>query len=371
MSEPIRVLQVVGTMDLGGAETFIMNLYRQIDRTKVQFDFLCQNRIESAYSEEIYRLGGRMFKVDGPSHAGFWGYQRQLFRFFKEHPEYTTVHAHQSDLNGVILSQAKKAGIPNRYSHSHIAHMKRSVKGNLMLAFFKAYFPFSVTKSFACANLAADYLYSGKLRKEVIIIPNSISTEKFRYSGKKKIEGLAGLDEPIIGHVGRFMTQKNHHFLIRIFSEIIKISPKAKLVLIGQGELMAKVKRQVEELGLQQNVLFLGSRTDIPELLSSFDLLLFPSLYEGLSVTCVEAQASGLPILTSTSVSSEIVLTDLVEKKPLEDSVQSWAEEAIAMMNRFKNNDRTIYADKVKEAGFDIKALAKKMENLYLKADNS
>ncbi len=364
-----RVLQVVGTMDLGGAETLIMNIYRNIDRSKVQFDFLCHNRVESKYAEEILSMGGRMYCVPGISHVGPIKYQKNLYKFFKAHPEYKTVHSHHDILSGMILRQAKRAGVKNRISHAHNTYTSGNIFKKIILSFFKMYFPSSVTTAYACADIAGRTLYKGKLKNNYKVIPNVIDTEKFRFSLAKgnTIKKELGLgNEIIIGHVGRFSEQKNHKFLVEIFEQILKKKENAHLLLIGEGLLKNEIEQYVNEMNIQNNVHFLGSRSDMPQYFSAMDLLLFPSLYEGLSVAMVEAQASGLPILTSDTVSSEVALTDLVKQLPLTDSVEKWADEALLHINRFSNTDRSIYCEKIKDAGFDVKKLASNLQETYL-----
>ncbi len=369
----IRVLHIVGTMDLGGAETLIMNIYRNIDRDKVQFDFLCHNRIEAKYTEEILSMGGRMYCVPGISHVGPFKYQKNLYNFFCEHPEYKTVHSHQHELSGMILAQAKKAAVPNRYSHAHIAFTHRSFIENIQSAVFKSFFPRNITHAFACAIAAGKTLYSGRLRKNFEFLPNGIDTEKFIFTEEKREQFRQQFDfkdKIVIGHIGRFMRQKNHKFLIEVFNEILKNNASAQLVLIGEGALKQEIETQVKAFGIEKNVHFLGARRDIPEFLSAIDLLLFPSLYEGLSVAMIEAQASGVPILTSDTVSSEVAITDRVKQISLELPGEEWATNALDMIAKNAVVDRSIYSQKVKDAGFDAKEIARKLQNFYINHEN-
>lgn len=369
----IRVLQVVGTMDLGGAETLIMNIYRNIDRSKVQFDFLCHNRIEAEYTDEIRALGGQMYCVPGISHVGPFRYQENLYRFFCGHPEYKTVHSHHDILSGMILYQAKRAGVPNRFSHAHNEYVSKKISEQILLAFFKPYFPKSVTHAFACAEIAGKTLYSGRLLKEYEIIPNVIETGNFRYSfvDKRSIWQELNIEEgPVIGHIGRFAEQKNHRFLIEIFEHILEKQKKARLVLIGQGKLQKEIETMVKERRIEEQVHFLGSRQDIPACLSAMDLFLFPSIREGLSVATIEAQASGVPVLTSDSVSSEVAVTDLVYQMSLREPAEEWAKKALELIGQSRLSGRRAYADAVKAAGFDAVDLAQKMQRFYLDAES-
>ncbi len=365
----IRVLQVVGTMDLGGAETLIMNLYRSMDREKIQFDFLCHNRIEAKYTDEIRQMGGKLYMVEGISHVGPIRYQKNLYKFFKEHPEYQTVHSHHDLLSGVILNQAKKAGVKNRYSHSHSTYDTKTLSGALQKRVFQSFFSRSVTHAFACGDAAGKALYRGRLKRSFEVLPNGISAQNFAYDSESRERFRRELqieDQPVIGHVGRFVSQKNHVFLIQIFAEMVKRKENIHLALVGEGALQPQIKEQVQKLGLADRVHFLGSRRDIPDILCGMDLFLFPSLCEGLSVAMVEAQTAGVPILTSTSVSSEAALTDLVKQLPLQQSAEEWARIALEMIEAGKNADRSVYAAQIREAGFDIGATAQRLQEFYI-----
>ena len=368
----IRILNVVSTMDMGGAETLIMNLYRNIDREKVQFDFLCHNRIEAKYTDEIRSMGGKMFMVNGITHGGFFKYKKSLYNFFKEHPEYQTVHSHNDLLSGIILTQAKKAGVKNRYSHSHSTYKMSSIFSKVYAFILKLFFVNSVTHAFACADAAGKALYMGKMKKNFEVISNGVDTSRFVFTKEKREKILKELgleDKIVIGHIGRFIDAKNHKFLIKIFNEISKIDDNVRLVLVGEGKLKAETEEQVKNLNLTDKVHFLGSRTDINEILSAFDLLLFPSLYEGLSVAMVEAQTSGVPILASDTVSSEVAITDRVKQISLEKRPEEWAQIALELIKENKVTNREEYADKVAKAGFDIKETAKKLQEFYLKTE--
>ncbi len=365
----IRILQVVGTMDLGGAETFIMNLYRNIDRAEVQFDFLCHNRIEAKYTDEILAMGGKMYMVEGMSHVGFFNYQKSLYDFFKSHPEYRVVHSHQNDLNGIILKQAAKAGIKMRISHSHTEyHYKNSLR-KVMFSFFKYNVNRYTTNAFACSKPSGNMLYTGKLRKNFDVIYNGIDTQKFAFDKEKrqKINSELNLgDGPIIGHVGRFAPVKNHTFIIDVFNEFLKRYPNAKLILVGTGETLAQTKEKVRALGIDNNVLFLGSRTDVDCILSGIDIFLFPSIFEGLPVSVVEAQCSGLQVLTSDTISQDTVITNLISRVSLEQTTEVWAEKIEELYKKSLLTNRVEYPQIIKQHGFDARKVAESLIDKYL-----
>ena len=369
MSDPIRVLQVVGTMDMGGAETFLMNLYRNIDREQLQFDFLCHNRIESQYADEIRALGGRMFCVDGPSHVGAFGYLKQLYTFFVQHPEYKVVHAHQNDMNGMILMEAKRAGIKHRYSHSHTVYVGKSLQYKIRIAIFQFLVNTCTTDAFACSVPAGEGLYRGRLKRQFQVVQNGIDTECFSFSPetRQSVRNELKLGEgPVIGHVGRFAPVKNHRFILACFRALLQRNPKAQLMLIGTGELEHQIKTMVQDLSIADSVHFLGARTDVFRLMNAMDIFLFPSINEGLPVSVVEAQASGLQVLMSDSVSEDTVLTDLVSSYSLRNSPEMWADKLEELTQKAKLCDRKAYPALVKEKGFDAKQVADQLTEKYM-----
>lgn len=365
----IRVLQVVGTMDMGGIETFIMNIYRLIDRKEIQFDFLCHNRIEAKYTDEIKALGGRMYCVRGISHVGLFKYEESLYTFFKEHEEYRVIHAHQNDLNGIILKQAKRAGIKHRYSHSHTAYSGSNIIEKLRIAVFRGMVKKYCTHAFACSKQAGERLYGGKFSKGYEIIANGIDTNKFQYNSDYRAtvrEQLGIKDEPVIGHVGSFLEVKNHRFILECFKEFLKVYPSAKLLLVGTGKLEDTIKLKADEMGIKKSIRFTGAVTDVHKYLSAMDLFLFPSIYEGLPVAIVEAQASGLRILISDSISPDCVLTDLVTRKALISPVAEWVSELVSKYLAIERDDRSVYSQIVCDKGFDVRSVVKELSQLYV-----
>lgn len=378
-TNPIRVLQILGSMDLGGAETMVMNYYRTIDRTKVQFDFLLHRQSKGAYDDEILELGGRIHYVPSINPKHYKHYLKSLKDFFSQYPEYKIVHSHLNSLSVFALKAAKKNS-PIRIAHSHIAITPINI-----LSFFKKNQSFtnnikdlihlllrkSLKKSashfFACGAMAADWMYGTNPEKKVYVLNNAINIEKFSFDknvGLETKEKLGVSNNFTIGHVGRFHDQKNHVYIIKIFIEILKYKKNAKLVLVGTGSLQEKIKQDVKALGIEDKVSFLGSRTDIPEILQAFDIFLFPSLFEGLPVTLIEAQAAGLKIFSSDKVSSEVLITDLVEFIPLEKSPYEWASII---------NEKSTYSrinQKRAMHKYDIISNAQKLEKFYISEYN-
>lgn len=266
----IRVLHVVTYMGRGGLETMLMNYYRHIDRSKVQFDFLVHREFEADYDEEIKSLGGRIYHV---SRLVPWSrkYKAELRRFFRTHSEYKIVHVHQDCLSSVALQCAKECGIPVRIAHSHNSNQDKNIK-YLFKRYYMRKIPETATELFACGKAAGDWMFGGKTYR---LLPNAIAAEKYIYEEEKakKIKKELGLEKNIvIGHIGRFNPQKNHKFLIDIFEKCFEKNQKVRLMLIGDGEGRKEIENKVKERGLQDNVIFMGVRRDVPELLQAMDV---------------------------------------------------------------------------------------------------
>lgn len=358
----IRVLQIVTYMGRGGLETMLMNYYRHIDRSKVQFDFLVHRDFEADYDKEILKLGGRIYHV---SRLVPWSksYRNELKNFFKTHPEYKIVHVHQDCLSSVALQCAKECGVPVRIAHSHNSNQDKNIK-YLFKRYYMRKIPETATELFACGKAAGDWMFKGKTYR---LLPNAIATEKYIYKGEnsKKIKKELGLEENIIiGHIGRFNPQKNHEFLIDIFEKCLEKNRKVRLMLVGDGEGRKGIENKVKKQGLQDDVFFMGVRKDVPELLQAMDVFVFPSLYEGLPVTMIEAQAAGVPAVISDQVPEECIITKgLVKVEGLENTPEQWAEE-ILKQAKISKNDRS---EEIKKANYDVETTAKWLEEYYLK----
>lgn len=369
----LRIIHVVGTMDLGGIETLLMNLYRYINRDVIQFDFLCHHTTEAAYTSEIRALGGRLFCIPGLSECSIFEYEKNLYKFFNGHPEYTIVHSHMNDRNGIILQQAFRAGVPNRFSHIHTHFRNQTLINQARIAIFKKPLNKYTTKAFACSKDAGKQLYNRKLQESLIIIHNGIDSRQFRFNSRTrvKIRNSIGIgEEPVIGHVGRFAEVKNHLFLVECFRAFLLQYPNAKLLLIGTGELEYRIKDQSDALGISNNVLFLGNRKDVNEVLQAMDVFVFPSITEGLPVSVIEAQASGLQVLSSDSISIESVLTNLVNRMSLQQAPETWAQKMSELYLKSKMNDRTVYPDEIEKRGYDARTVASDLTRIYLDVNN-
>lgn len=361
MSQPIRILQVVTHMNRGGLETMLMNYYRHIDRRKVQFDFLVHRQERAAYDDEIEALGGRIYRL--PQLVP-WSvsYNKALNDFFAEHKEYRIIHVHQDCLSSVILKAAKKNGVPVRIAHSHSSNQDKNLKYIIKLIYKRAIPQYS-TDLFACGQQAGDWMFGGA---QFHVLRNAIDTGSYGFDLKsaRKIRQEMNIPEDgfVIGHVGRFSPPKNHDFLIDIFSEVCKLRTDAYLLLVGDGELRTKIQEKVSLLGLNDRVIFTGIRSDVPALMQAMDVFAFPSLYEGLPVTLVEAQSAGLTCVISDNIPADCDLTELVNRLTLEASAQTWAKKLCALQGAgHKDTCREIA-----RAGFDIGENARWLEQFYL-----
>ena len=364
MNNTIRVLQIVGSMGAGGAETMLMNWYRKIDREKVQFDFLVHHQAEACYEEEIRQLGGKIYHLSFADDHNIIKYKKDLHSFFEAHPEYKIVHGHHSSYGRWYLKAAQEAGVPVRISHSHIASFSRTTTGLLFFFMSRKYKKYA-NIHFACSNAAGEYMY-GNTPYEVI--NNGIDTERFKYNqvARQIIRKEYGFNDSttLFAHVGRFHHQKNHNFLIDIFSAYCDKEPDSALFLIGTGPLQGKIREKVDRLGLKEKVHFLNNRSDVPDLLSAADLFLFPSFYEGLPLTLVEAQTSGLPVVCSDAITDETKLTDYYYPISLSEPLTKW----VSMIKQAKGLaiDRTKQNLQVKESGYDSSDVAMKIQKFYI-----
>lgn len=360
-----RVLQVVTHMNRGGLETMLMNYYRSIDRERVQFDFLTHRPYDGDYGEEIKRLGGRIFHLPvlnpvSPS------YKKALHLFFREHPEYQVVHVHQDCLSGIILKAAQQEHVAVRLAHSHSASQDKNLK-YLVKLLLKPMIPKYATGLFACGNEAGEWMFGDAPFQ---ILRNAIDAKRYRFDAGKRAEmrrllGI-GADEILVGHVGRFSPTKNHKFLIEIFDALQRKVP-ARLLLVGdnKGDIAKHIAQKVENLEIKEKVIFTGVRSDVSDLMQAMDVFVFPSNYEGLPVTMVEAQAAGLPCLISDKVPIECKMTDLVQQIPLAEGAEVWAKRAIAAARETVREDTSV---QIKAAGFDITENAKWLQEFYLQA---
>lgn len=363
MGEPIRVLHILQRMEAAGSQTLLMNVYRKIDRTKLQFDFLVVYKEKQFYDDEIEQLGGKVYKLSFREDLNLLKFKRDLKSFFQSHKEYKVVHCHAYTFGYFCLKAAKEAGVAVRLAHSHSngsAHDLKYIPKIFMRRMFTKY----ATDLFACSEEAGKYLFKDK---PFMILPNAIDSEKFiaDVAVRKETRNELGLSNQfVVGHVGRLHPAKNHGFLIDVFEQIKKKKSNAVLLLIGTGPLENKIRQMVAERKLSDCVLFLGNRNDMNRVYQAMDVFILPSLFEGLGIVAIEAQATGIPLLCSEGLPPEADISPLYRRLALSDGAEKWADVAIeTASNEYSHTNTQKY---VIDAGFDMSATAQKMENYYI-----
>ena len=371
MSEPIRILNLFTIMNRGGAETMVMNYYRSIDRSKVQFDFMVHREERGAYDDEIEAMGGRIYRMCPIYPKNFKRYKLQLVDFFENHPEYMIVHSHMSELGYFAFKEAKAHGVKCTICHAHNApNFKSETFSEKLKDIMRNIFKHKIRKytdhMFICGMDAGKWLFGKLNKRKFIMMNNAIDANIFRWDksrAKAVRKEMALEDKFVIVHVGRFNAQKNHSFIIDIFRLIHYHNPDAVLLLVGAGDLEERTKIKVDNLGLSENVRFLGVRSDVNEILLASDVFLFPSLYEGLPVTLVEAQASGIKCVISDAIPKDCRITKNIDVVPLDATDGTWADTVLKYADGY---DRKDTYDTIVKKKFDITENAKWLEEFYI-----
>ena len=342
-----------------------MNIYRKVDRKKLQFDFIVHDK-ENDFEKEIIKLGGKIFKIDPLAKCGFRRYAKELRNIFiKNH--YKIIHSHINESSGFVLKIAKECHIPIRISHSHSQGNNSNILYKIIKFYLKKQIKKYATHFFACSNGAAKWLFGNNANK-AIIVKNGIDTELFSFSKEKreKIRKKMNIEEStiILGNVGRLVSVKNQSFLIDIFNDFNKKVADSKLVIVGEGKLEGELKDRVKKNNLEDKVVFTGNRKDVNELLNAFDVFVFPSLYEGLGIALIEAQCNGLLCIVSDTIPVEAKVTNNLFYISLDKNSKYWSD---TILNKYKNYSRKSQVQKVKEAGYDIVKVIRQMEEFYIK----
>ena len=358
----VKVLHFLGTLNMGGAETMIMNIYRTIDRQQVTFDFVVQGKETGYYEGEATTFGAKIYHVPKRSKSIF-GYLKAIYSVIKTN-KYSIVHFHTQNAFFTVLDMvcARLAGTNKIIVHSHNTNDWRGKYARTLHMLFRPFIFCMADKRLACGNAAANWLYGTE--KNVEIIPLPVRTQKFVYTSEKQnelkvYENL--LKNQVFVHVGRFWSQKNHIFLIEIFEAIHKIDKTAVLILIGEGELKSSIEKLVNEKGLLNSVIFYGNIPNVWDKLIMADAFILPSLYEGFPTVVLEAQAAGLPCYISDSVTSLICETDLVKMISLEESPETWAKIIVCSK---KKKQREKYNEMIKQK-YDVEIVTDKLTQIY------
>lgn len=366
-----RLLCIIGTMNSGGAETFLMKLYRTLDRTKYQMDFCINLMEENFYSKEISDMGGKIYCIP-PKSAGVKEWKEKLTNIIKAN-RYDYVLRITSNAAGFMdLMVAKKAGAKICSVRSSNSSDGTGIKAKLVHRLSKVLYGKYVDVKFAPSDLAAEYTFGkGSVDNgKATILHNAVNLDAYKFypEERKNLRKEFGIENKlIVGHIGRFMVQKNHKFLLEIFAEIKKMRPDAVLLLVGgNGNLEQEVKDQVIEMGLKDDAVFAGVRSDIPQLLSAMDVFVMPSFYEGMPNTVIEAQSTGLSCVIADTITKQANITGLVEYLPLNESAKYWADKVIEAAEKERRNTKQDFIN----AKYDIESVTKEFVRLVFGEEN-
>jgi len=364
MMEKIKVLHVLTVFNRGGLETMLMNYYRNVDRNTFDFQYLV-HRDEGLYEQEILETGGKIHRMPPLSFSPsvFIDYTKKLDELFKNN-QFDIIHVHNNSFGYFPLKYAKKHGVKVRIIHSHISALRDDWKKVTFGRFLNSKIPKVATTLYACGQDAGKWMFG---KKSFTIIPNAIDTEKFSYNDliRENVRNDVNLSEQkIYISVARFNPQKNLEFLVDVFAKIVEKQPNSHLIMVGEGDLRELIEKKIKDLHIEDKVSLLGARADVNELLQAADYFLFPSLFEGLPVSMIEAQASGIKCFISDGISNEVILIpELVTVLPLKENATWWAEKII----NDSEYDRKNVSQIIKDKNYDIKSNAKDLQKKYLK----
>lgn len=358
----IRVLQVVSIMNAGGMENYVMNLYRRMNRNEIQFDFITHHQARGLYDDEIESMGGRIYRFSVLDDKNILKYWNELNHFFKNHPDYKIVHGHLSSMAVFYLGAAKKNNVPWRIAHSHGAGFLHTPKGITKYLLFRTT-KWNANIRLACSTEAGKYLYGNSPFE---FVPNGIDVVRFSFDSDVRIrlrEELGLENNYVIGHVGRFNLQKNHEYLLRVFKGVLAKRPEARLFLLGDGERFKEIQELSHKLQIEQAVVFAGVHKDVEKYYQAMDVFVLPSIFEGLPVTGIEAQYSGLPCVLSNKITKEVAITNQVNFLGISDSdINAWVDALVSAQPNSQRGAVTTATDI-----YDIAHAAKNMENRYKK----
>ena len=348
----IRVLHMVGAMYPGGMENFIMNLYEKIDREKFQFDFIVHLKKENDYSEQIKKLGGNVYEIPRLTKDPI-GSLVKLYKIIKKNRYQIVVRHTANALVAPQLLVAKMAGAKT-ICHSHNETDPQVTIHKIGRVLMKL----AADKRLACSKKAGEWMYD---KQDFQVIHNAINVNKFVYSEEKaeKISREFNLQgKHVYGHIANFIESKNHMFLLEIYKEIAKLDDKAIFFCLGEGGLRPQIEAKIKELKLEDKVILTGIRHDVEDFMSCMDVLIFPSFFEGLPLTLIEAQIAALPAIISDTITRDVVITEgLVTMESIENKAEVWAERAIEVLEKHKNSQRICQRKAIQDAGYDMDML--------------
>ena len=358
----LRVLHMIGGLNTGGSQSLVINLYKAINRDEIQFDFIIDEPGQLFYKPLIEELGGKVFVMPKFNGKNFFAIKKAYKLFFKEHPEYKILHSHVRSYASIYLPVAKRFGVKT------IIHSHNTSNGTGIQSLFKKIMQIPLKRQadylMSCSTIAGEWLFGKKACKKsnYIFVPNALNLTDFSFNEEIRNEIRKEFnveDKFVIGHVGYFKEQKNHTFLIKVFNDIAKERSDAVLLLVGQGELRPQIEQMIKELNIEDKVIFAGVRGDVYKIYQAMDVFAFPSLWEGLPVTVVEAQASGVPCFISDTITKDIHITELIHVLPI-TNIKIWVDSILNCDT--KRKDCSI---RIKEKGFDVNELAKSLTEFY------
>jgi glycosyltransferase EpsF len=372
-TEPVRVLHVVSAMNRGGAETLLMNVYRNLDRSKIQFDFVSHRKEKCDYDEEIISLGGKIFRIQSLGQLGPTGYVKELKKVMLTNP-YVAVHAHTDYQSGFPAFAAKLVGIKRRICHSHSNHFPQGngIKEKIILRFLQSIIKYAATDYVACSKEAALFLFGKRTieHHKHRLLQNGIEITSFTnveegFSLKVKKELNIPNGAKVIGHIGTFSESKNHRFILEVLKRMLEKNKDIYVVLVGDGPLKQQIEEEAKEQGVYSHIRFLGVRDDVPRLMKAFDVFLFPSIFEGFGIVMIEAQSSGIPCVASDGVpkSTDMGL-GLVSFVSLTKSIDKWIDAIDESFAKVIPATEMVMSQ-ISKQGFDIKSNIPKWVELY------
>lgn len=367
----IRILHILHSMNRGGAEAMLMNYYRNIDREQVQFDFLLTEQNHCQYEDEIEAMGGKVYRVPLLTFSNPWPYIRGVKKFLKSHPEYKIVHSHTSSKSAVPLWVAKKCGVPVRVCHAHSSDSGSGIEGIIRGALC-IWLKRVATDFFACGEDASRCWYGDKITDSARskVVTNAVDTVLYGYDEalRDSIRTRYQIckDALVLGMVSRFHPVKNHLFALDVLKVLVESRQNVVLMLVGDGELRQEIQEKAKRLGVDSHLIMAGVVPDVYKYLQAMDVVLMPSFNEGLPVSMVEAQVSGLRCIVSTGVPKEVDVTGNVTFLPLE--LDSWDESIRSMQPGWRDPEAK---NKVARAGYDIQEAAKELEKWYIDRSNN
>lgn len=366
MNEKIRILHVFGRLDRGGAETMIMNLYRNIDKSKIQFDFVKHTEDICEYDDEIFELGGKIYSIPKYTVSNHLSYKKNWLKLISNNPEYKIIHGHMRSTASIYLKIAKKYGLTT-IAHSHSTASRGNKIEQLLKNILQYPLRYIADYLVACSDEAGKWLFGNKAieKKNYKLIRNSIEVEKYKFDKDIRSEIRKSLSIEnmfVIGHVGNLTYPKNHKFLIDVFYNISKSKENSILLLIGDGDLRKSLEDKVSRLGIKDKVIFAGVVPNVNDYLQAMDIFVFPSLFEGLPLAVIEAQATGLQSIVSSKIPKESFLTSFIYSIPLESSSEAWSKK---ILSNFQESNRTDGYKQMKISGYDIESNSIDIENYY------